>query len=195
MSCDHPLEKRKWLSSFQGGMSFFLGCHLTDLIYTLQGTPEEIIPCNCPTNIKGETGNDFSMAVFRYKNGYSFYKTTAVEKGGFQRRQLVICGTKGTIEVKPLEEDSEKGGEWKKTRAVYYYLKDGVECSWHAETEEWEGETKRYSPMFVDFYNRIVSGEQGEYSLNYEARLHRLVLVTCGIECDYKEKSFWTGLM
>ena len=54
MSCDHPLEKRKWLSSFQGGMSFFLGCHLTDLIYTLQGTPEEVYSHSYETTVKTE---------------------------------------------------------------------------------------------------------------------------------------------
>ncbi len=33
----------------------------------------------------------------------AFVKTCAAEPGGFMRRQLVICGEKGTIEIYPLE--------------------------------------------------------------------------------------------
>lgn len=43
------------------------------------------------------------MVVFRYRNGISFAKSTAVEYGGFERRQLVVCGSKGTVELKPFE--------------------------------------------------------------------------------------------
>ena len=37
MDCIHPAETRQWLSNFPGGMLFFLGCHLIDLIYRIQG--------------------------------------------------------------------------------------------------------------------------------------------------------------
>ena len=43
------------------------------------------------------------MAVFKYKNGCSFAKTSATEGCGFLRRQLVISGSKGTIEINPIE--------------------------------------------------------------------------------------------
>ena len=49
MDCKHPAEVRQWLQNFPGGMMFFLGCHLIDLIYQIQGEPEEIIPFNCST--------------------------------------------------------------------------------------------------------------------------------------------------
>ena len=32
MSVHHTPEKRQWLSQFKGGMMFFLGCHLVDLV-------------------------------------------------------------------------------------------------------------------------------------------------------------------
>ncbi len=46
MNCYHTAEKRQWLRQFPGGMMFFLGCHLIDLIVQIQGMPKRIIPMN-----------------------------------------------------------------------------------------------------------------------------------------------------
>lgn len=37
MNCLHVRAKREWLDQYKGGMTFFLGCHLVDLIYAIQG--------------------------------------------------------------------------------------------------------------------------------------------------------------
>ena len=65
--------------------------------------PDEILPFNRCSGVEGVTSTDFGMALFTYPNGISFAKTSAVEIGGFARRQLVVSGTKGTVELKPLE--------------------------------------------------------------------------------------------
>lgn len=39
MNCLHTVEKRNWLGNYPGGMLYFLGCHLIDLIYAIQGEP------------------------------------------------------------------------------------------------------------------------------------------------------------
>ena len=109
MNCVHPSEVRQWLENFPGGIMFFLGCHLVDLILQLQGKPENIIPLNRSTGHMGVTAEDFGMAVFEYPNGVSFAKVNATEMGGFARRQLVGAGTKKTVELKPLEWYIEKG--------------------------------------------------------------------------------------
>ena len=44
MNCNHPVPTRNWLKTFKGGMMFFHGCHLIDLILKIQGQPERIIP-------------------------------------------------------------------------------------------------------------------------------------------------------
>ena len=96
MNCIHGIEKRNWLGNYPGGM-------LIDLVYSIMGEPEEIIPLSCSSGLDGTTAKDFGMAVFKYKNGVSFAKSTAVETGGFERRQLVVVGTKGTVELCPFE--------------------------------------------------------------------------------------------
>ena len=58
MDCGHNPAKRQWLHQFPGGMMFFLGCHLVDMICYLQGFPKEVIPYNCSTGYDGVTADD-----------------------------------------------------------------------------------------------------------------------------------------
>lgn len=109
MNCAHSKEQRMWLEGYKGGSMFFLGCHLIDLILQIKGTPENIIPLNKSTGIDGTRSEDFGMAVFEYKNGISFAKVNSNELGGYARRQFVVSGTKGTVELNPFEMYAEGG--------------------------------------------------------------------------------------
>ncbi len=175
MSCEHPKEKREWLKGLPGGMLFFLGCHLIDVVFKIQGMPKEIIPCNASVNGVSE---DFGMVVFKYENGCSFVKTSAIEPGGFMRRQIVICGDKGTIELKPLEEHdfSVKGRRgisttMRECHANNGWLEDGVTT--HAER------FNRYDSMMTSFAD-VVNGKRGSpYSYEYELELYSLIMRSC----------------
>lgn len=174
MDCKHPAEVRQWLQNFPGGMMFFLGCHLIDLIYQIQGKPEEIIPLNCSTGYDEVTANDYGMVVFKYKNGVSFAKTCANETGGFMRRQLVICGTKGTIEIKPLEVSAEGG--------LYTVMNEAYSIEWHKAWDTSKSEVyDRYDDMMRNFAE-MVRGKKNPYSYDYELGLYKLILRSCGKE-------------
>lgn len=182
MDCEHIAEKRDWLGRFKGGMMNYLGCHLLDVIVNIMGVPEEIIPMNMPTNIEGVTANDYGFAVLKYKNGISFAKTSAAEPGGYLRRQIVVCGSKGTCEIKPIEA-----------------FHDGKICTDFTETvsgrpwyEKQElqsvGGFDRYEKMMEDFAKYIRGEEVNPYTIEYEARLHRILLAACGYDIDYKSE-------
>ena len=174
MDCIHPAETRQWLSNFPGGMLFFLGCHLIDLIYRIQGEPLEVIPFSCSTGFDGVTAEDYGMAVFKYKNGVSFAKTSACERGGYRRRQLVICGEKGTIEIRPLEAFGDKG--------IYTVYRDYFENDWHKDWNESVSEPfGRYREMIENFA-LMVRGKENPYSYDYELGLYELILKACGEE-------------
>jgi len=179
MNCSHPYKVRQWLSELPGGMMFYLGCHLIDLILTIQGQPERIIPLNKCTGKEDVTAEDFGMAVFEYPHGVSFAKTSAAEKGGFLRRQLVVSGTKATVELRPLE----------------YYGEDGMHTDRIVCTEDgWQipGETStmegcdRYDKM-IECFGKMVLGEmENPYTLDYELELYRTVLKCCGQEVAHE---------
>lgn len=174
MDCKHPVENRQWLQNFPGGMMFYLGCHLVDLIYTIQGEPEKIVPFNCSTGYDEVTADDYGMVIFKYKNGVSFAKTCANETGGFLRRQLVICGEKGTIEIKPLEILAQ-GGQ-------YTVMNEAYSADWHKPWNTSRSEVyDRYDDMMHNFAE-MVRGKENPYSYDYELGLYRLILRACGKE-------------
>ncbi|MEE0945276.1 MAG: Gfo/Idh/MocA family oxidoreductase [Acutalibacteraceae bacterium] len=164
--------------NFRGGMLFFLGCHLIDLIYQIQGEPEEVLPLSCSTGIDGVTGEDFGMVVFKYKNGVSFAKTCAYEKGGFSRRQLVVCGSKGAIELKPLL--------W------YYDISQGLQFTSRSEKYDvnWYNmgihtdstPEDRYDRMMLSFAEMCKEKKKNTYSYDYELSLYKLILRSCGVK-------------
>lgn len=177
MDCEHNPENRQRLAKFPGGMMFFLGCHLIDLIYRIQGTPEEVVPMNCRTGFDGVTADDYGMVIFKYKNGVSFAKSCAKECGGYMRRQLVVCGSKGTFEIKPLEA-FEPGTErdW-----LYTEMREVMEKhSWqyegvHTKTEYFN----RFDSMLKNFADVAKGRKENQYTYDYELELFKLLLKSC----------------
>lgn len=173
MDCFHPTENRAWMKTFHGGMMFYLGCHLVDLIYRIQGEPCEVIPLNCATGLDGVDAEDYGMVVFRYPNGISFAKACAAEIGGFLRRQLVICGSRGTIELKPLEAyiDDE----------MYTVANEYYDTDWHKEPITSQSDLcDRYDEMMRNFALLVRGEKENEYSYDYELNLYKLLLKACG---------------
>ena len=173
MNCPHPKQTRQWLEAFPGGMMFFLGCHLVDLVLQIKGQPQKIIPFNKSTGVQGVTAKDYGMAVFEYENGVSFVKTNATELGGFLRRQLVVTGTKGTIELKPFE-ICINGGQY--TDKTEYYT-DNWDLPGTLTRSEFY---TRYENMMASFAAMVRGEKQNPYTLDYELELFKTVLLACG---------------
>ncbi len=188
MSRDDKDEKRRWLEQFSGGMTFFLGCHLIDLIHLFMGTPEEITTLNACTTPEKHKANDLGMAAFRYPEGISFFKVSAAEPGGFMRRQLVVCGSLGTVEIRPLEEHWEKEYYCISKSISALRTKDDTPLGWDEKGDvEVCTPYHRYQSMFADFAERILEDRPStREELLREARVHRILLASCGIDCDFK---------
>ncbi len=174
MNCKYKDEQRKWLSCLPGGIMFFLGCHMLDLIVLLQGFPTRLIPLNKTTGYAGIHTTDFGMAVLEYPNGISIAKINAMEKGGFLRRQLVVTGTKGTVELKPLEVNAG---------ATFVYTCKN-ECRTDGWGDAWISEKTspfhRYGEMMDCFAKKCRGKQEEQYTLDYEWKLYKLLLEACG---------------
>ena len=163
----------KWLETFPGGMMFYLGCHLVDLVLQFQGEPKRVIPFNKTTGVYPTDACDNSFALLEYDRGVSFVKTTQAEMGGFKRRQLVVTGTRGKFEVRPLE------------ISIKYPLQytEYTEC----KSEEWNDDGVHYRSEDHDRYNamlsafaKMVRGEmENPYTYDYELMLFRTLKKCC----------------
>ncbi len=174
MNCWHGESPVRWLSEFEGGMMFYLGCHMIDLVLLLQGMPERVIPFNKSSErFEGCSSRDVGFAVLEYKNGASFVKVSASEHGGFTRRQLIITGTKGRIAICPLEV------------SVNYPLQytEYIECA----SEDWADtgvthrseEHDRYALMMSSFAEMVRGEKENPYTPDYELALFRTIKKCC----------------
>ncbi len=169
---------REWLGSFKGGMMFYLGCHLVDLVLQIQGLPEEVIPLNTATGIDGINTEDLGFAVLKYPHAVSVIRVGGTEVGGFNRRQLVICGSRETLEIRPLE-----CGVPSDKKHMNYTEKHTVrrESGKDVLTDERSEPFHRYEAMLLAFAEMVRGEKENPYTLDYELDLFKTVLKCCGI--------------
>ncbi len=172
MSVGLPDRKREWLSNFDGGMFYYLGCHLVDLLLLLQGVPKRITPYRFSTLGK----EDFGMAVFEYERGVSTVKAWAGEVNGYARRQLVVTGTKGTVELKPLE--ISLGNDLVQT-AGWSCMDDGRLFPWGDSGTPFQSQPfNRYEEMLRAFAG-YVRGGKNPYDYEHEKRVFHCLMQCC----------------
>ena len=170
-------KAREWFGSFQGGMMFYLGCHLVDLVLQIQGLPEEVIPFNTATGIDEINTEDLGFAVLKYPHAVSVIRMGGTEVDGFSRRQLVICGSNETLEIRPLEVIGEKYILTTKQRKCVLD-KDGS-CR---TTEDESVPFKRYEDMLLSFADMVRGEKENPYTLDYELELFKTILKCCGVK-------------
>lgn len=174
MSCRHDEEAREFLKNFPGGIMFFLGCHLVDLVLQIMGKPLNIIAFQKSTGIANVSACDFGMATLEYQKGVSVIKTNAAEIGGFARRQLVVTGTKATVELRPLERYT---GNFLYTESCLYKKED-----WNDTGEQEKSVVfDRFDCMLRSFAAYILGEKSNPYTPDYELELYQTVLQCCGI--------------
>ena len=181
MSVHHTKAKKEWLKKYKGGMMYFLGCHLIDLVLRIQGRPEEIINLNTCTGQDGVSGvEDYGCVIFKYRNGSSIIKSCAAEVGGVNRRQLVIHGTKGSIEIKPLELYPDDSTE------IQTFWREAMLCDEvmpfrdRYEINE-SGRFDRYDAMMTEFARYILKEKENPFTYEYEQEVFDLLMRCCGI--------------
>ena len=184
MNTRHPPEKREWLKGFPAGDMFFLGCHMVDLVYLFQGMPKRVIPFNGSTGFDGVDCVDFGMALFEYERGVSTVQATSVEVNGYGRRRLAVYGSKGTIEIKPLEcpnnKDEFAGGGYDASPVTLSLLPDSQTYRNCFQEIVLPPQGGRYDEMMKDFYDYVTGEKTNPYTYDYEYQVEKLVLAACG---------------
>lgn len=94
---------RRNLAEYAGGSMFELGCHLIDALVAVLDKPEKVTPYVRRTRADKDNLADNQLAVFEYPRATATIRSALVEVDGNRRRQFVVCGDKGTIDIRPLE--------------------------------------------------------------------------------------------
>jgi predicted dehydrogenase len=96
-------QARRQLLEQPGGTMFELGCHLIDAMVAALGKPDRVAPYARRTRPDQDDLADNMLAVFEYPKATATIRSAVVEVEGFRRRQFVVCGDRGTVDIRPLE--------------------------------------------------------------------------------------------
>ena len=169
MSTFHPVEYKKWLANFGGGIMYILGSHLVDLIVYIMGEPCRIVPFLKRTGLDGVDFEDNNLAVLEYDKAICRVFVSSVEVNGFGRRQLMVSGSRGTVNICPLERpmtmtysDTSIADATYEDRKKVFTFEDNTA-------------TGRYDDMMRDFYAYIVGEKQNPFSYEHDYLVQRVL--------------------
>ncbi len=94
---------RRELAEYAGGSMFELGCHVIDAVVKVLGRPTKVTPFNRQTFAEQDSLLDNCLSVLEYPRATATVRSSVVEYDGGRRRQFVVCGDQGGIDIKPLE--------------------------------------------------------------------------------------------
>ncbi|MGE9292788.1 MAG: Gfo/Idh/MocA family protein [Puniceicoccales bacterium] len=177
-------DYRQWMSQFHGGSMYIFGSHLIDLVISILGKPERVTPFLRQTYPDKDTLVDNAFAVLEYPKTVASVRTSILEVDGFRRRQLVVCGDKGTFEVKPIEGcDVQRQDPPLPALTPRLILEDACgEFSAGINDIVMPPMSGRYDGQLSEFA-KIVRGEiENPYPLEHDYTVQEVLLAACGDE-------------
>jgi len=168
---------REFLAGFPGGAMYNFGSHLVDLVVAMLGRPENVVSFQKATRDDGL--HDNGLAVLEYPRATATIRSSIVEVDGMRHRRLIVCGTKGTVEVCPLERPSDD------------YRRDSlhVRITLREDTPEYPAGTHtvdvgvmngRYDDQLIELA-RIINGKiENPYSYEHEFQVQETLLAAAG---------------
>lgn len=161
----------KVILPYRGGSLFELGGHIIDAVVTVLGRPDKVTPHNRSISPLSEGWNDNQLAVLDYPKATATVRSAMVEVEGGARRQFVVCGTKGTFDIRPLEPAAARlaldapHGEFKKGYQDVKFPKSGG----------------RYDGDFADFA-QVIRGEKAlAFSATHDLAVQETLLLASGM--------------
>jgi len=156
-------DERIPMLGYKGGSMFELGCHLLDSVVRVLGKPDQVTP-----HIRRSRPDAFAdsmLAVLDYPQATVSVRSAMIEVDGGARRQFVVCGTKGTVEIRPLEPPAmrltldQAHGEYRKGAQDVKFAK-----------------IERYAADWDHFARAIRGEETWEYTAKHDLAVQETVL-------------------
>jgi len=166
-------ERRRRLQIFPGSM-FELGCHLIDAMVKVLGGPDKVTAFSRSTKPEQDKLADNQLGVFEYAKCTATIRSALVEVDGQKRRQFVVCGDRGTVEIRPLEPprlllalDRPAAGYQKGYQEVTLPKMPG-----------------RYDDQLIELAQIIRGEKESEYPPEHDLAVQEAVLNACGAPLD-----------
>ena len=175
---DKP-DYRKWLAQYKGGAMYIFAGYLIDLVLQALGKPDKVHSFLKETRHDGLVDN--GLAVLEYPIATATVRVSVAEVDGFKTRRFAVRGTKGSVELCPLEPPG----------AEYYTSPLKVRLTLLEPFGQYAAGTQlvdcgclgdRYTGQLTEFA-RIVRGEiENPFGYEHEYLLQKTLLEVCGVK-------------
>ena len=167
MSTYHPPEYREWLKHFKGGSMYIFGSHLVDLAVSILGEPINVYPFIKQTGFDNVYSDDNNFAVLEYEKAIAKITALSVEVNGWGMRRFAVMGSKGTVEIKPIELNV------KMIKSTADFASNAY-ADMHESVDVQDVPTlSRYDEMMKDLYLSVIGEKKNPYSYEHELAVQR----------------------
>ena len=148
---------------------YILGCHLVVLIVYILGEPQQITSFVKHTGLDGVDFEDNNLAVLEYEKALARIFVSSVEVNGYGRRQLVVSGSRGTVNICPLERPIK----------MTYADTEIVDSPWatayrDVPIEDVPGAC-RYDDMMKDFYEYVMGTKKNPFTYEHDYTVQKVI--------------------
>ena len=174
MSTYHAVDYKQWLTNFYGGIMYILGSHLVDLIVYILGEPDKITSFLKHTRLDNVDFEDNNLAVLEYEKALARVYVSSVEVNGWGRRQLMVSGSKGTVNIVPIENNCTMTyADLDISTMPYEDMKQNVDVKDIPKD-------CRYDDMMQDFYAYIQGTKKNPFSYEHEYLVQKVLYKVIG---------------
>ncbi len=169
MSTFHNPDYKRWLQNFKGGIMYILGSHLVDLIVYILGEPKKVVSFLKHSRLDGIDFEDNNLAVLEYEKALARVFVSSVEVNGWGRRQFVVSGSKGTVNIMPLER-----------KCTMMYSDASIATNCYEDMKEYievkdDSANGRYDDMMKDFYAYIKGTKVNPFTYKHDYNVQKVL--------------------
>lgn len=171
----------EYISAFNGGILYNLGCHLVDMIEPMvEGWPKKYTTVIRPAPGDPKWAKTCGVALLEFPNADVLIRTSSQMPGGILCRRLRIDGSNGTIDLCPIERFDGERLKLIMTlqNAAGGYSEGRHEVDFGIQTDRYAGQLEELAA--------VVRGERRNdpYQYDHDLKVHEIVLMMSGGSCS-----------
>ncbi len=167
---------QKYLANLPGGIIFNLGCHLIDVVVSMLGRPRSVTPFLKSVSGSPDHAMNNGFVVLEYSHAHVMIHACSREVDGLHRRRFKICGTKGTVELCPLERFDSKPLTMHLTLS-----EDNEQYSAGTHTVDFGVQHDRYRDQLFELAHVIRGEIKNPYTYEHDYVVQEAVLAASGL--------------
>lgn len=155
-----------------GGMFYYLGSHLTDLVVAILGRPVKITPFLRSDGDSTTPFIDNTVVVYEFPRATAVIEASALEVNAFEHRRFEVFGTKGSVIVEPYENPAPQ------VLLALDEARNGYKAGWQPIEV---GNQARYVGDIADLIDLIGGRREPIVSSEHDITVHETLLRGAGL--------------